>query len=116
MTLTQATQPQLVALCMLEELPMGLARAFDVGGTVIAVFRTRKGEVFAVNNRCPHKGGPMVEGMISRDADGQPQAVCPLHAFRFNAASGECDQAGVCRLPTYPIRIVDDKVFVEITL
>lgn len=117
MTMTHPPQPatQRVPLCTLDELPAGLGRAFEVAGRTIAVFRTRKDEVFAMNNRCPHKNGPMSEGMIARDADGQPQAVCPLHAFRFNAATGECDQPGVCRMQTYPIRIVDGQVYIELS-
>ena len=104
----------LVPLCRLEELPVGLGRAFEVAGRTIAVFRTRQGEVFAVDNHCPHKGGPLAEGMIARDANDAPQVVCPLHAFRFEAASGACDQSGTCPVETFPVVEKEGSVFVRL--
>src|SRR5438093_11384674 len=80
-----------VRLCALEELPVGLGRAFDVEGHRIAVFRTRAGTVRAVANRCPHKNGPLADGMLAGDA-----VVCPLHNFRFDLNTGACDQPDVC--------------------
>jgi nitrite reductase (NADH) small subunit len=98
-----------IRVCTLEELPVGLGRAFDVGGRRIALFRTRKGKVFAVENRCPHKGGPLAEGMLAGDA-----VVCPLHAFRFELASGACDQPGVCAVAGFGVEQRDGEVFVQI--
>jgi nitrite reductase (NADH) small subunit len=98
-----------VRVCALEELPVGLGRAFEVGGKRVALFRTRKGGVFAVDNRCPHKGGPLAEGMLAGDS-----VVCPLHAFRFELKTGECDQPGTCGVKTHPVEVRDGDVFVRI--
>jgi nitrite reductase (NADH) small subunit len=98
-----------IALCQLDELPVGLGRAFEVDGQPLAVFRTRAGRIFAVDGICPHKGGPLADGMLAGDS-----VVCPYHAFRFEGATGACDQAGVCDISTYPVEVTDDGVFVTI--
>ena len=98
-----------IALCSLKELPIGLGRGFEVGETSIAVFRTRGDEVFATESHCPHKGGPLADGMLAGD-----QVVCPYHAFKFQRRSGECDQPGVCSIATYPVTVEDDEVYVTL--
>ena len=103
-----------IPLCTLADLPIVLGRLFEITRRQIAVFRTRKSEVFALDNRCPHKAGPLSEGMISRDAAGNPQVVCPLHAFRFAATGGTCDEPHTCPVQTPPLRVVDDQVFIKI--
>ena len=51
------------------------SEVFDVEGHRIAVFRTRAGTVRAVANRCPHKNGPLADGMLAGDAVVCPQVV-----------------------------------------
>ncbi len=98
-----------VRLCHLDELPLGLGRAFTVDGRTLALFRTRRGKVFAMDNQCPHKNGPLADGMLAGDS-----VVCPLHAFRFDMTTGECDQPTVCALKTYPVELRHNEVFVQI--
>jgi nitrite reductase (NADH) small subunit len=98
-----------VRLCVLDDLPEGLGRGFVVGGKKVAVFRTRTGKVFAVDGVCPHKGGPLADGMLAGE-----QVVCPFHAFRFNSATGECDQPGVCPIATYPVKVRNGVVLVTV--
>lgn len=97
-------------LCTIDDLPVGLGRAFAVGDKPIAVFRSRAGKVFAVEGTCPHKGGPLADGMIAGE-----QVVCPYHAFKFHHQTGECDQPGVCAIATYPVEVVDGQVFVGVS-
>jgi nitrite reductase (NADH) small subunit len=98
-------------VCELAELPVGLGRAFRVGPHRVAVFRTRTGKVFAVANECPHKGGPLADGMLAGE-----QVVCPMHAFRYDAVSGACDQSGVCAVTAYPVEVVDGFVRIGVTV
>jgi nitrite reductase (NADH) small subunit len=98
-----------VEVCRLDDLPVGLGRPFRVGGRLIAVFHTRAGKVFAVDGTCPHKGGPLADGMIVGD-----QVVCPYHAFRYDGNTGACDQPGVCALATYPVEVAGGGVFVTV--
>jgi nitrite reductase (NADH) small subunit len=97
---TLAPTLRFATICELSELPVGLGRAFRVGGHAVAVFRTRSGKIFAVANECPHKGGPLADGMLAGE-----QVVCPMHAFRYDAESGACDQSGVCAVATYPVEV-----------
>src|SRR5438105_3131160 len=95
-----------VAVCREWDIPAGLGRSFRVGHKQIAVFKARDGKVFAVDGTCPHKAGPLADGMIVGH-----QVVCPLHAFRFAAETGECDQPGVCSIAAYPVEVDGDTVY-----
>jgi nitrite reductase (NADH) small subunit len=98
-----------VRLCVLDDLPEGLGRGFVVGGKALAVFRTRTGRVFAVDGVCPHRGAPLADGMLAGE-----QVVCPYHAFRFDSATGACDQPGVCAIATDPVEVRDGAVLVTL--
>ncbi len=95
-----------ILICPLDDLPLGLGRAFRIQNRVLALFRTRDGSVFAFDNECPHKRGPLAEGMLAGDS-----VVCPLHAFRFDMHTGECDQPGTCALKTYPVEVRENQVY-----
>ncbi len=102
-------QTMAVIVCPITDLPLGLGRAFQIGRRTLALFLTRSGGVYAVDNRCPHKGGPLADGMI---ADGA--VVCPLHAFRFSLVSGACDQEGQCPVTAYPAHVENGMVIVDL--
>jgi nitrite reductase (NADH) small subunit len=98
-----------VEVCRVDDLPVGLGRPFRLGDKLIAVFRTRTGEVFAVDGVCPHKGAPLADGMIVGG-----QVVCPAHSFRYDGKTGECDQVGACPVATYPVEVDGGAVFVTV--
>jgi nitrite reductase (NADH) small subunit len=65
-----------------EDIPLREARSVRLGGRDIAIFNL--GDRFlAVDNRCPHKGGPLSEGIVSGAT-----VVCPLHAWKVNLETG----------------------------
>ena len=99
-----------IPLCRLDDVPLGLGRSFVVGEKHLAVFRTRTGRVFAVDGVCPHKGGPLADGMLGAN----DHVVCPYHSFRFDSTTGACDQPDACAIETYPTDIVNGKVVVTI--
>ena len=82
-------------------IPPGEGRNFDVHGEKVAVFRTRAGAVFAVQAACPHRGGPLSDGLL-----GGSTLICPLHAWKFDVSTGDA-LFGECGLKTYPV-MVDD--------
>jgi nitrite reductase (NADH) small subunit len=97
-----------VPVCTLSELPVGLGRAFEVGSKRIALFRSREtDEVYAVDSVCPHKQGPLEDGMLIGS-----QVVCPLHNWRFEGKTGECDQPHGCAIQAYPVTVVGDQVLI----
>jgi nitrite reductase (NADH) small subunit len=91
-----------VTVASLSAIPVGEGRTFEVGGEQVAIFNTRAGGVFAVQARCPHKGGPLADGLI-----GEKSVVCPLHASKFDLSTGESlgGPAGACGIKTYPVRV-----------
>jgi nitrite reductase (NADH) small subunit len=90
------------AIGHISQVPLGEGRNFDVDGTVITVFRTRSEAVFATQPRCPHKGGPLADGLL-----GGTLLVCPLHETTFDLRTGE-SVTGDCRLRTYAVRAAED--------
>ncbi len=76
------------------------------GGHLIAVFRLREGGVRATQPWCPHRRGPLADGLVGSGA-----LVCPLHGRTFDLDTGEAegDLAGVV---TYPARVEDGGVIV----
>ena len=87
--------------CALSAIPLGEGRNFDALGEKIAVFRTRSGGVFAVQATCPHRGGPLADGLL-----GGTTLICPLHAWKFDISTGDVI-SGECGLKTYPVRVDD---------
>lgn len=84
----------------LHRLPPGEGRTFQVGETSIAVFRTRKDEVYATQATCPHKMGPLADGIT-----GDGTVICPLHTYKFALATGESIGNTCTALKTYPISL-----------
>jgi nitrite reductase (NADH) small subunit len=91
----------------LSQIPPGEGRNFEIGGVVVAVFHTRAGQVFATQAACPHKGGPLADGLI----DGA-SVVCPLHDRVFAFATGEGPD---CSIAVYPAAVTEAGVLVTIS-
>ena len=68
----------------LSDIPRLGARTIETAHGQVAVFRTNDDEVFALFNRCPHKGGPLSEGIVSGKV-----VVCPLHSWTIDLVTGE---------------------------
>lgn len=81
-------------------IPVGEGRTFYLEDISVAVFRSRDGEVFATQAMCPHRGGPLADGMI-----GGGKVICPLHAYKFDLTSGQPLENTCDALKTYPVSI-----------
>ncbi|QBY01167.1 nitrite reductase small subunit NirD [Rhodophyticola sp. CCM32] len=92
----------------LEDVPLRGARLLKTHLGCIAVFRTGEAEVFAASNTCPHKGGPLSEGIIH----GQ-KVTCPLHNWVFDLNTGEAAGADEGRIDTYPVRIEARRILIN---
>lgn len=80
-----------VNLGRVDQIALGHGRCFVVGGEEIAVFRLRDGKLAAVENRCPHRQGPLSEGLL-----GNGKVVCPLHGHKFDLSTGEGSEPAEC--------------------
>jgi nitrite reductase (NADH) small subunit len=72
-------------------IPLGQGRCYVVGNQEIAVFRQRDGSLFAIQNRCPHRQGPLAEGLV-----GAGKVICPLHGHQFDLRTGSGSEAVEC--------------------
>ena len=90
-----------------EQIPLGQGSCFVFRGHDIAVFRSRKGNFFAVENRCPHRGGPLSEGVMGED-----KIVCPLHAHKFDLTTGQGQEKHEC-VQTFRVRVRDGELILE---
>jgi nitrite reductase (NADH) small subunit len=88
----------------LSQIPPGEGRNFDVAGERVPVFHARSGGVFAVQANCPHKNGPLADGLV-----GGTTVICPLHAWKFELSTGEPLMGGSCKLKTYAVRVDEDQ-------
>ena len=90
----------------ISQIPQGEGRNFIVAERLIAVFHTRDGDVFAIQAECPHRGGPLADGLTDARS-----VICPLHDRMFSFTTG----AGVgndCAITVYPARLSADGVVV----
>jgi nitrite reductase (NADH) small subunit len=79
---------QWIPICRVDEIPsLGARRVSRPGTTDVAVFRNAEDKVFALLDRCPHKGGPLSQGIVFGES-----VACPLHNWTIGLADG-CAQA-----------------------
>jgi nitrite reductase (NADH) small subunit len=88
-----------IKLGPVENIPPGEGRVYDADGDRIAVFRARGGEVYAVQAECPHRGGPLADGLL-----GGSTLICPLHGWKFDLKTGQAVY-GDCGLKTYSVSV-----------
>ncbi len=75
-----------IRICALDDIPRLGARVATLGGEAIAVFRTEDNAVFALHDRCPHKGGPLSQGIVHGRS-----VTCPLHGWRIGLDNGRAE-------------------------
>ncbi len=72
-------------ICALDDIPpLGARRVRRADGVEIAIFRAAGDRVFALLDRCPHKGGPLSQGIVFGD-----KVACPLHNWTLDLATGQ---------------------------
>ena len=94
----------------LEDIPVLGARVLKTRAGCVAVFRTGTNEVFALDDRCPHKGGPLSQGIVH-----DRSVTCPLHNWVIDLASGEAKGADKGSVRTIATRIEAGRLFIDET-
>ena len=100
----------LIDIGALDDIPTQGARVVKTTFGCIAVFRTASDEVFALDDRCPHKGGPLSEGIVHGTS-----VTCPLHNWVFDLATGTAHGADDGRVATYPVRVEQGRILMDAT-
>ncbi|MDF3625458.1 FAD-dependent oxidoreductase [Brytella acorum] len=87
--------------------------AVTIGETPVVLIRDEEA-VYALGGKCPHRGAPMEQGTLCRDAEGVQVLVCPWHKAVFDAEGGHLiDPPAQDCLPRYPVELRDGRVFVR---
>lgn len=92
----------------LKDIPVRGARIVKTPLGCLALFRTDAEEVFAISDRCPHKGGPLSEGIVHGKS-----VTCPLHNWVFSLESGEAQGADEGQIATFSVKVEDGRILMN---
>lgn len=95
-------------IAALNDVPRRGARVVRTAQGCVAVFRTAEDDVYALDNSCPHKGGPLSEGIVHGAS-----VTCPLHNWVFSLDTGEAQGADSGRVHTYPARVENGRILLD---
>ena len=96
-------------ICPLADIPKLGSRVVRTSTKEIGVFRTETDGVFAINNLCPHKKGPLSQGIMFGET-----VQCPLHNWRISLVSGKAEEPDEGETTCYPTKIENGIVFLEV--
>ena len=94
-----------IPVCRLDDIPRLGARRYVHGDRTIAIFRTATDGVFALNDECPHKGGPLSQGIVFGES-----VACPLHNWCIDLKSGSAAAPDEGCVERFPVAVVDGLV------
>ena len=97
-------------ICPLDDIPrLGSRVVQRTSGGDIAVFRNADDEVFALHDKCAHKGGPLSQGIVSGKV-----VTCPLHSWKIDLETGEAVAPDVGCTPPFSVKRVGDEVWIAL--
>src|SRR4051794_26000574 len=99
---------EILRACHVDDVPRGEGRTAVVGGRRVAIFHTKTGW-HCVDADCPHKGGPLADGIVADHT-----VICPLHQFRFDLLTGDALGHSCPALVTHPAEVRGKHVYVYI--
>jgi nitrite reductase (NADH) small subunit len=101
--------PHWTAICKVDDIPpLGARRVARPQGLAVAVFRTADNRVYALLDRCPHKGGPLSQGIVFGDA-----VACPLHNWAIGLVDGQARAPDEGCTPGFACQVLDGQVFLD---
>ena len=108
MNITGTTTNRWVDIGALEDIPAQGARLVKTALGCVAVFRTARDEVFAIDDRCPHSGGPLSEGIVHGD-----HVTCPLHNWTIGLCNGQAAAPDEGSTPAFSVKVDNGQVFLS---
>jgi nitrite reductase (NADH) small subunit len=103
--------PQWMDATPFDSLTQQGARRLLVGDTPVAIFKTHDGSVYAIIDRCPHKGGPLSQGIVHGHT-----VACPLHNWSISLETGQALAPDKGCVKTIPVQIESGRVMLDISL
>jgi nitrite reductase (NADH) small subunit len=98
-----------VKVVPLEDIPKLGARVVNNKDSEIGIFRLEDDRVFAINNKCPHKGGPLSQGIVYGD-----KVACPLHSWKISLIDGKAEEPDVGETACFNTKVEDGIVYLEL--
>jgi nitrite reductase (NADH) small subunit len=98
-----------INLLAVDDIPVLGSRVFSSSEGPIAIFRTLEDAVFAIHDECPHKGGPLSQGIVHGTS-----VTCPLHSWNIDLNTGCAVAPDEGCVKHYPIRIEAGRVFISL--
>jgi nitrite reductase (NADH) small subunit len=95
----------------LNDIPLRGARVVKTPAGCVAVFRTAENEAHALEDRCPHKGGPLSQGIVHGTS-----VTCPLHNWVISLATGEAQGADKGTVQTIPLKVESGRLLLDFTV
>jgi nitrite reductase/ring-hydroxylating ferredoxin subunit len=99
--------PKFVPVSRVDQIPPGTSKAFAVGDYEVAVFNVG-GTFYAIENTCPHQGGPLSEGWLEG-----PIVTCPWHAWCFDVRTGKMTLGDLAAVEAFEVQILDSTVAIS---
>jgi nitrite reductase (NADH) small subunit len=96
-------------ICLLEEIPRLGSRVVKREAGDVAVFRTATDGVFALRDQCPHKGGPLSQGLVHGDT-----VTCPLHGWQLDLPTGQAKAPDEGCAHRFPAKVVEGHVYLQL--
>ena len=97
------------AICAVHDIPvLGARRVARPQGLDVALFRNAEDEIFALLDRCPHKGGPLSQGMVFGRS-----VACPLHNWTLDLCDGQAAEPDEGCTPAFVVQVRDGQVFMD---
>lgn len=96
-------------VCAVEDIPPLGSRVVKSPAGNIAVFRTADNDIFALHDHCPHKGGPLSQGIVHGKT-----VTCPLHGWKLDLSSGEAQAPDVGCTKPFKVKVEDDLVWLAL--
>jgi nitrite reductase (NADH) small subunit len=104
-----ARTPIWQAVCAVDDIPpLGARRVAREQGVAVAVFRTGDDRVFALLDRCPHKGGPLSQGIVFGES-----VACPLHNWTISLVDGEARAPDTGCAVRFACKVDGDLVYLD---
>lgn len=94
-----------------DDIPAEGSRRLFLGSQRIAIFKNREGNFFALQDSCPHAGGPLSEGIVHGNC-----VTCPLHNWVISLSDGEAQGADNGQVRTYAIRVEGDALMLRVPI
>ncbi len=105
----QTNQQNWVEVGRIEDIPLLGARLVKSAKGDIAVFRTQGDEIFALRDKCPHKGGPLSQGIVHGK-----KVACPLHDWKIHLDTGLAVTPDVGCAARYPVEVRDGVIYLSL--